>query len=511
MSKVIAKGEVGGAKLSPDVIVGWDSASHNNVYSSDPLPCTFKGEMYFHADSWIIDRDTECHCNDSDVICDVMTCPYLDCDSPIPIPKEPCPICFHNVIVQLLNVKLHPLNDVMTAYVPVTLTFDIDVLFEEFSQTTSVTGKRLWKVSAWGSSEPDGGGAWHGYVDQVLTARQSSKSHKRDTDFVIDEINFDLVPPSCEAVRYICVSFARGDAPVTKTQLELIFTGTDDEKKDVRKCVRAPRCDEPVPLPPKSIMGQTCRSGGREYLPGEEWKKSACVSCVCEDGQANCETERCLRSNCANPVQVEGVCCRVCPYMSLNDLSSKSKDVERGTVQANIYITGTMSSRAFVDPKATVDEAIQAVKEDLLRTVHARFDLLASDLRQSSGDEELKETQIAPPTVIATPRRIYARLRTSPILVSDYAFAEEQAGEIADRMAELLDVEVSEEDLDLDTEALPDESLLNPTDSGVDEDEGELNVSTRSSKSLQYMGAAAVGLLGAAVAGAMSYLAITQD
>nr|XP_054760828.1 uncharacterized protein LOC129267109 [Lytechinus pictus] len=211
---------------------GWDSASHNNVYSSDPLPCTFKGEMYFHADSWIIDRDTECHCNDSDVICDVMTCPYLDCDNPIPIPKEPCPICFHNVIVQLLNVKLHPLNDVMTAYVPVTLTFDIDVLFEEFSQTTSVTGKRLWKVSAWGSSEPDGGGAWHGYVDQVLTARQSSKSHKRDTDFVIDEITFDLVPPSCEAVRYICVSFARGDAPVTKTQLKLIFTGTDDEKKD---------------------------------------------------------------------------------------------------------------------------------------------------------------------------------------------------------------------------------------------------------------------------------------
>ncbi|XP_063959740.1 protein odr-4 homolog [Lytechinus pictus] len=194
-----------------------------------------------------------------------------------------------------------------------------------------------------------------------------------------------------------------------------------------------------------------------------------------------------------------------------NDLSSKSKDVERGTVQANIYITGTMSSRAFVDPKATVDEAIQAVKEDLLRTVHARFDLLASDLRQSSGDEELKETQIAPPTVIATPRRIYARLRTSPILVSDYAFAEEQAGEIAERMAELLDVEVSEEDLDLDTEALPDESLLNPSDNGVDEEEGELNVSTRSSKSLQYMGAAAVGLLGAAVAGAMSYLAITQD
>ena len=61
----------------------------------------------------------------------------------------------------------------------------------------------------------------------------------------------------------------------------------------------------------------------------------------------------------------------------------------------------------------------------------------------------------APPAVIATPRRIYARLRTSPILVSDYAFAEEETGEIAERMSELLDVEVSEEDLDLDTEALP--------------------------------------------------------
>ncbi|XP_030833408.1 protein odr-4 homolog [Strongylocentrotus purpuratus] len=196
-----------------------------------------------------------------------------------------------------------------------------------------------------------------------------------------------------------------------------------------------------------------------------------------------------------------------------NDLSSKSKDVERGTVQAQVYITGTMSARAFVDPKATIDEAVQAIKEDLLRTVHARFDLLASDLRQSSGDEELKETQIAPPAVIATPRRIYARLRTSPILVSDYAFAEEETGEIAERMSELLDVEVSEEDLDLDTEALPDESLLNPMDDLDEEGEDvrELNVSTRSGKSLPYMGAAAVGVLGAVVAGAMSYLAITQD
>ena len=33
--------------------------------------------------------------------------------------------------------------------------------------------------------------------------------------------------------------------------------------------------------------------------------------------------------------------------------------MERGTVQAHIYITGTMSARAFVDPKATVDEAIR--------------------------------------------------------------------------------------------------------------------------------------------------------
>ena len=76
---------------------GWNSDGHSEVYSSvDLVPCIFKGEIYSHGDSWIIDRDTKCHCNDSDVICDVMTCPYLDCDNPVAIPKEPCPLCFHS-------------------------------------------------------------------------------------------------------------------------------------------------------------------------------------------------------------------------------------------------------------------------------------------------------------------------------------------------------------------------------------------------------------------------------
>eukprot|EP00057_Strongylocentrotus_purpuratus_P013052 XP_011667526.1 PREDICTED: uncharacterized protein LOC105439814 [Strongylocentrotus purpuratus] len=256
---------------------GWNSDGHSEVYSSvDLVPCIFTGEIYSHGDSWIIDRDTKCHCNDSDVICDVMTCPYLDCDNPVAIPKEPCPLCFHNVIAQALHVELRRLNDVVTGHgQPVTLTFNIDVLFDEFSQTTSVTGKRLWKVSAWASSDPDGGGARHGYVDQVLTARQASRLHKKDTDFVINDITFDLIPPSCEAVRHICVIFTRGDAPTTKSGMELIFTGPREDSRDIRKCVPAPTCNDAEPLQPKSYMGQTCTSGGSEYRAGEEWKKTA--------------------------------------------------------------------------------------------------------------------------------------------------------------------------------------------------------------------------------------------
>ena len=38
---------------------------------------------------------------------------------------------------------------------------------------------------------------------------------------------------------------------------------------------------------------------------------------------------------------------------------SKTKDIERSTVQAQVHIVGTVSSRAFVDTKATVNEAVQ--------------------------------------------------------------------------------------------------------------------------------------------------------
>ncbi|XP_071485381.1 protein odr-4 homolog [Diadema antillarum] len=139
-----------------------------------------------------------------------------------------------------------------------------------------------------------------------------------------------------------------------------------------------------------------------------------------------------------------------------NDISVKSSSMEQSSVKAHILITGVMTSKAYVDQKATVNDAEQAVKEDLLRSVHARFDLLTDDLRQNAkADVDSEEGRTAPPAMIVTPRRVYARLPNSPIIVSDYAFAEEEAGEVAERLSELLDIKVNPEELDLEAESLP--------------------------------------------------------
>ncbi|XP_060542993.1 extracellular matrix organizing protein FRAS1 [Pantherophis guttatus] len=58
-----------------------------------------------------------------------------------------------------------------------------------------------------------------------------------------------------------------------------------------------------------------CFASGALYQHGEEWKKDACTTCVCDTGESRCFTKSCLPLNCRqeeNKVRRPGKCCEEC-------------------------------------------------------------------------------------------------------------------------------------------------------------------------------------------------------
>ncbi|XP_071802072.1 protein odr-4 homolog [Asterias amurensis] len=186
--------------------------------------------------------------------------------------------------------------------------------------------------------------------------------------------------------------------------------------------------------------------------------------------------------------------------------------VKNSSCTACIQVHGVMESRSYVHNKATVADAIQAVKEDVIRSLQARLELLSDELRQSSSEEEVKEVETDPPATIATPKRVFAKLPTTHISVCDYAFRDEVAQDSLDRINELLNLQITEEELELDAEKVPDDGDMEASEKssfsppGAEREEGQ-EVKRRP---VQYLGAA-IGAAGALLAAGVSYLLIKQE
>ncbi|XP_020618091.1 protein odr-4 homolog [Orbicella faveolata] len=118
--------------------------------------------------------------------------------------------------------------------------------------------------------------------------------------------------------------------------------------------------------------------------------------------------------------------------------------VETQTV-ASLVMSGSMSCRAYVHQKATVKEAIQALKYDAVRSFLSRCEVLCEDVMDSQEEKTTNETFSSTWT---SPQRVFAPLGAGPVTVCDYVFKDETFKESRERMAELLNVDPKEEDFD---------------------------------------------------------------
>ncbi|XP_049793998.1 protein odr-4 homolog [Schistocerca nitens] len=114
---------------------------------------------------------------------------------------------------------------------------------------------------------------------------------------------------------------------------------------------------------------------------------------------------------------------------------------------ASMEVYGTLASRVFVNEKATVGDAVQALKEDIIRSLAARLELHWDSLiEEEQGSPEERVTLHEPP------RRVLVPLPHCRVALSDYLFPGEGPSEALVSLQELLDLDMSEDDVQKDLE-----------------------------------------------------------
>ena len=116
------------------------------------------------------------------------------------------------------------------------LAIDLDVLYANTRETTSVFGEGLWTTKLWMSTFEDGSNELPGtIVEEALTEGQQSQNLKKtaasDT-FTINDIRyqFDLTDHTCDEAKYVCAKFNKGPDPkVEKEYLNFFFEARPSE------------------------------------------------------------------------------------------------------------------------------------------------------------------------------------------------------------------------------------------------------------------------------------------
>ncbi|XP_006818913.1 protein odr-4 homolog [Saccoglossus kowalevskii] len=131
--------------------------------------------------------------------------------------------------------------------------------------------------------------------------------------------------------------------------------------------------------------------------------------------------------------------------------NSANTTIENKVCKSMIILRGRISAKCYMNNKATVGEAVEALKEDVIHSLLSRCDLLCEDLQQTEDDII---------DINTTPRRVYVQMPRSQIEISDYMFPDESTQDCVGRIQELLDFQISPDELKIDIESLPGMFLL---------------------------------------------------
>ncbi|KAL5012544.1 hypothetical protein ScPMuIL_011095 [Solemya velum] len=134
-----------------------------------------------------------------------------------------------------------------------------------------------------------------------------------------------------------------------------------------------------------------------------------------------------------------------CYTISLFSQSTNNKhEVSICDKSARIWLRGQTHSRAYVPGRSSVGDAVKALKTDVIRSLVSRCELLCEDIEVV---DEVKDKNL-----YDSPIRVFGQLPGSTVNFCDYMFQDEKIDEVLERIQELLDVTITEDDLQRDCE-----------------------------------------------------------
>ncbi|XP_009960498.1 PREDICTED: protein odr-4 homolog isoform X3 [Leptosomus discolor] len=131
----------------------------------------------------------------------------------------------------------------------------------------------------------------------------------------------------------------------------------------------------------------------------------------------------------------------------LEGQSQGSSHRSTATVQVcsgSINLKGAVKCRAYIhNNKPKVKEAVKALKRDIINTLSDRCEILFEDLIINEGPHKKNFER----EYHVLPQRLFVPVAGSSVMLSDYKFGDEAAGEIQERFVEMLDQSVQAEDI----------------------------------------------------------------
>uniref|UniRef100_A0A6B0VBJ4 Putative olfactory receptor 4-like protein n=1 Tax=Ixodes ricinus TaxID=34613 RepID=A0A6B0VBJ4_IXORI len=142
--------------------------------------------------------------------------------------------------------------------------------------------------------------------------------------------------------------------------------------------------------------------------------------------------------------------------MDCNNNAGQSKVLGPTDCGATMSIVGTIQCRAFVHSKATVQEAIKAIKQDVVRSITSRCEIQCEDMLLIEDEQHGSFIIRADPSLVhELPKRVFFPLEERDLTLCDYIFHGDAAADSLEALHELLGLTVDAEDIELDVEHSP--------------------------------------------------------
>lgn len=174
------------------------------------------------------------------------------------------------------------------------------------------------------------------------------------------------------------------------------------------------------------------------------------------------------------------------------DTKDTEDDLEIKGCGGFIRIMGQITSKLWLYPKMTIQEASRSVVEDIVRSLASRLEMHWDSLIDEESGSAQDTNSLHEP-----PRRVLISLPANKVMLSDYLFPGEGANDAFISLSELLDITLQDKKSIVEVEGQPDLTEIYPsTDQlNIDGEETQHNSSSADSNKFMYVTGFIVALI----------------